>query len=120
MNFLRRIWNVYWLQWNWTAKAISIGVLAVLIILVIVGVRSCGKHEPKFNQKEVTEAQNAVETHNVEKQKEVLAKSDVREEKDVEQINEGDAATKQAIEDAKHKYDGITNDELAAELEKRK
>jgi hypothetical protein len=107
-----------WARVHWRVLAYGV---AALVLLIAVGViyKGCGKHEPKFNQKEVTEAQNAVETHNVEKQKDVLAKSDVREEKDVEQINEGDAATKQAIEDAKHKYDGMTNDELAAELERR-
>jgi preprotein translocase subunit SecF len=108
-----------WARVHWRLLAYGVAAL-VLLIAVVVIYQSCGKKEVKFNQKEVTEAQNAVETHNVEKQKDVLAKSDVREEKDVEQINEGDAATKQAIEDAKHKYNGMTNDELAAELEKRK
>ena len=104
---------------RWLSFAL-IGLVGLIVLLVIVfGYRAC-KREPKLNQREIIDAQDAIETRNVEKQKEVLAESDVREQKAVDEINKGDAETKAAIEDAKKKYDDMTPDELAAELEKRR
>lgn len=95
---------------------------AVAVFVIVIGLWSyCGKRNaPKLNEAEIQKAQQAIEQHNDEKLKEVLAAADAREQGIDANVARSDANTKQAVEDAKKKYSDMNTDELAAELEKRK
>jgi len=98
--------------------------VAVVLVLITGGLvfAFCGssKPVPKLDEQGIQKAKVAIETHNTEQMRETLAESDVR----VEQINgniaNSEVMVKIAVETAKDKYRGLSNDELAAELEKRK
>ena len=78
--------------------------------------RWCGNRKAKLNEQQIQKAQDAVKTRNDEKLKQILAEADTAEENI-------DAGIKQAeinTANAKKKYDHLSSDELAKELENRK
>ncbi len=95
------------------AVLIALGVLAVLV-LVLVAFKSCSP-KPKLDQKEIIQAQQAIETNDRKKMVEVLAASDVREQGIDNSILQAENATEQA----KQSYSDKSNSDLALELEKR-
>jgi hypothetical protein len=102
-----------WVVAHWRIVA---GVVGVVFFLVIFGLvyRSCSK-PPKLDQKAIIEAQQAIAKEDRKVMVEILAESDVREQG----IDNSIKAVEQATEDAKKNYTGLSNDELAAELERR-
>lgn len=113
--FLKRA--AWFIKDHWKIFAIAFGVL----LLVVLFYKACGNKTPaKLNEAEIQKGQQAIEQHNDEKLKEVLAAADAREQGIDANVARSDANVKVAVEEAKKKYDGMTNDELAAELEKRK
>lgn len=104
---------------KWT---LIVAVVLGLILVVGLGLwlKSCFSKPAKLNEAEIQKGQQAIEQHNDEKLKEVLAAADAREQGIDANVARSDANVKVAVEEAKKKYDGMTNDELAAELEKRK
>ena len=114
MNFIIN-WAIgfFWLH----KRVIIVAALSIVLIIAAVLVfRSCRTPEPKLNQKEIIDAQIAVEQHRTEELKGILANSDVR----VQAIDSNIKQAEEAREKAVRNYDGWTVDELAAELEKRK
>src|SRR4051794_11335879 len=114
MFFLKRL---FWaIVDNWKI------VVPIVAVLIIVGflMSYCRKPAPHLNEVEIQKAQVAVQQHNDEKLKEVLASADAREQGIDANVARSDANTKAAVEAAKTKYDNMNTDELAAELEKRK
>ena len=91
-------------------------VLAALVLLVA-GVwlyRACNR-PPKLDERAIQKAQDAIAKRDRDKMLEVLAESDTREA-------EIDSTIKQIEidrEKAKKNYTGLSNDDLAAELERR-
>lgn len=107
--------------WLWLHKrvvGIAAGVL-LLIILIIVGYRSCGKSSPKFDEKEILEARTAIENQDRAKQIEILAKSDAKEAVAEEIITNANAVKINAIYESKKKWSEATDAEIQAELERR-
>jgi geranylgeranyl pyrophosphate synthase len=109
--FLKNIAGFIWLHWRIFAV---IGATALLFLLVMFGVRSCRK-EPKLDQKEIIEAQQAIRENDRKEMIEILAESDVREQG----IDNSIKLAEEATEKAKQNYTGKSNADLAAELERR-
>ena len=94
----------------WKPIAICLGVLIVVIVLF----RAC-RTDPKFNETEIRQAQEAIATQDRKKMIDILAASDVREQA----IDNSIKAAEEATEKSKRNYSGLSNDQLAAELERR-
>lgn len=119
MNWIKNLWDIWYVQWALPAKLVSLGILAVLIIAVVLGVRSCGK-APKLNEAEIQKGEQAVKERNDKELREILVNSDVREAQIEANVSNAKAETINAIAEAKEKYANMNTDELAAELERRK
>lgn len=102
-----------WIVAHWRLVA---GVVAVLFLVIVFGLvyRSCNK-PPKLDQKEIIEAQQAIEKNDRKVMVEILTNSTVREQG----IDNSIKAAEEATEKAKRDYSQLSNDELAAELERR-
>jgi ABC-type protease/lipase transport system fused ATPase/permease subunit len=86
----------------------------VLVLLLVFAYKGC-KSEPKLNQKEIIEAQQAIEKQERQKMIEILAESEAREQG----IDNSIKAAEQATEAAKQNYTSKSNQELADELNRR-
>jgi len=99
-------------------KWMSIGVIVLLlVVLVTLGLflRSCLNRKPKLDEQAIQKAQNAIAENDRKQMLEVLAESDTKEA-------EIDSTIKQIEMDreaAKKSYADKSNEELAAELERR-
>lgn len=100
-------------------KAVLLAVMILVVVSVIVlglWLRSCFHKEPKLDEKQIQKAEQAVKERNDEQLKEILAESDTR----IENIDTGIKQAEENTRNAKKNYDGMTVDELAAEIERRK
>lgn len=102
-----------WLVAHWRLVAGAVGVLLLLLLFGLV-YRACNR-PPKLDQKEIIEAQQAIQKNDRKVMVEILAESDVREQA----IDNSIKAAEQATENAKKNYSQLSNDELAKELERR-
>lgn len=102
-----------WIVAHWRLVAVAAGV-CILGILCIFVLRACNK-PPKLDQKEIIEAQQAIAKEDRKEMIEILTNSDVREQAIESNIKQAEEATRQA----KQNYSGKSNEELAAELERR-
>lgn len=87
----------------------------IFVIALAVSMYSCLKPQPKLDQKEIIEAQQAIETGDRKKAIEILTNSTVREQG----IDNSIKLAEEATEKAKREYGQLSNDEIAAELERR-
>ncbi len=102
-----------WIVAHWRIVAV-IGATALLLLVVMIGVRSCRK-QPKLDQQEIIKAQQAIEKEDRKTMVEILTNSDVREQAIDSNIKQAEEATAKA----KQNYTDKTNAELSAELERR-
>lgn len=109
---------VGWLAAHWRWIVYPLAVIAI-IALGMCGYRAW-KPQPKLNEKEIQAGEQAVKERNDKELKEILATADAREAEIDANVSNAEAQTEKAKEEAKKKYEGMTVDELAAELEKRK
>lgn len=102
-----------WVVLHWR---LVLGIFGVIALVIVVGLvfRSCNK-PPKLDQKEIIEAQQAIEKNDRKVMVEILSNSDVREQG----IDNSIKAAENATAEAKQNYQGKTNQELADELERR-
>lgn len=116
--FLANVWGYIVAHWRWFLY----GFLAIaLLLLVVFAYRGCsGRSKAKLDEKAIQEGENAVKERNDAKLKEILANADAREEVIAGNVANAERETEKAKAEAKKKYDAMTTDELAAELEKRK
>lgn len=98
---------------KWRVIAVIIGLFVVIFGTAVLWKR-CNP-PPKINEKDILKAQNAIATGDRERQIEVLAESDTAEDA----IDSNIKAVENAREAAKKNYAGKSNEEIAAELEKR-
>lgn len=91
-------------------------IVPAVVLIVVVGFvyRACNR-PPKLDEKAIAEAQKAIAKQDREEMVKILAESDTKEA----EIDSNIKAIEQAREDAKKNYTGLSNDELAAELERR-
>src|SRR4051812_44641331 len=113
MFFLKRA--AYFVYDHWRIFAIGLAVLIIVGFLM----SYCRKAAPHLNEVEIQKAQVAVQQHNDEKLKEVLAAADAREQGIDANVARSDANTKAAVEAAKTKYDNMNAADLQAEYERR-
>ena len=102
-----------WIAAHWRLVA---GAVAVVFLVIVFGLifRSCNK-PPKLDQKEIQKAQQAIQEQDRKVMVEILTNSTVREQAIDSNIKQAEEAT----EAAKRDYSKLSNDELAAELERR-
>jgi hypothetical protein len=109
---LKRIW--WFCRDNWKIVVPAV----VLLVLVVFIYKACSK-PAKLNEKEIQAGQQAIEQHNDERLKEVLASADAREQGIDANVARSEANTKAAVEEAKKKYDEMDRDALQAEFDRR-
>src|SRR5690348_5299871 len=78
MSLIKSALNIWWLQWTWPLKLASVLGFALIVLIIFIGIRGCGKPAPKFNQQEIQKAQQAIADNDRRTQVEILANSDGR------------------------------------------
>ena len=111
-------WLVVQIKAHWQIAAAAAGLLLVLILVLVIA--KCSKTPPKFTPIETVEADKAIEAKNRAAMVEVLVKSDAREAAAVETIVNAGAATINASKESREKWNNASDDEIRAELERRK
>lgn len=102
-----------WIAAHW--RLVAGAVAAVILVIGIAFVfRACNK-PPTLDQKEIQKAQEAIAKEDRKQMIEILTNSKVQEQGIDNSIKQAEEAT----EKAKREYSQLSNDELAAELEKR-
>lgn len=126
MAFIKRFLNVWYYQWAFPAKMVSIAVLVLLLMIVVLGIKSCGKKETHIDQASVekinsnNKAEREAElTRTIEKNQDVITTVDGRttiaETNVVERdrlIDEKVKSADQAIQAAKQQGRDVTSEEL--------
>ncbi len=100
-----------------------VGIIAALVVVLALGLwaKSCwSAHKAKLNEKQIEAAKIAIEQHNDEKLKEVFAQADAKQAVIDGTVANSEATVKAIEAESKKKYDAMSTDELAAELESRK
>jgi len=102
---------------KWRLLAVILGGILLMIVLFAVGSRiyRVFNPPPKLNEKQIAVAQKAIEVEDRKQMIEVLAESDTAEHN----IDSNIKLAEQATEDAKKSYADKSNQELAAELNRR-
>lgn len=90
-------------------------VAGLVVLFLVIQIRSCFNKPPKLDLKEIQKAQQAIREQDRKEMVEILAESDVREAGITNSIK----AAEEATEKSKRNYNQLSNDELAAELERR-
>jgi len=106
-------WDISKVQKRLLLGLMVIGFLAVCIIGGLI-FKACHK-APKLDEKAIQKAQQAIAKQDREAMLQVLAESDTKEA----QVDSNIKLAEQATKDAKKNYLGLSNDDLAAELERR-
>lgn len=110
-TFLMILKKIVWFcKDNWK---VVLPIFAVLIIAVFV-YRACNK-PPKLDEEAIRKAQAAIAKEDRKEMIEILAASDVKEQG----VDDSIKAIENATEQSKKNYTGLTNDQLAEELNKR-
>ena len=102
---------------NWrVVLPVAVGAAILLWLLIHYG---CQKPAPKLNNEEILKSQQAIAVQDRQTQIAILANSDVREQQIDANVAAGRNATVNAIADSKAEWSQKSNEELAAELERR-
>lgn len=102
-----------WVVW------IVIAIIGVIVLIIAFSLKSCFTRTPKLDQQQIQKAQKAIETQDRKEMIEVLAQSDAQEKAADVSVIEANAVTQNAIQESKKKWSDASNDEMAAELERR-
>ena len=109
----------FWFLWD--NPRIVVVVLALALLLIVgLQMKGCFKRTPKLNEAEIRTAQQAIADQDRSKMIEVLTASEVREKNIDANVANAKADTLNAIHESKIKYNDMTNEELAREIEARK
>lgn len=100
---------------NWK---IVLAVLAVLTITIVV-YRACRPGPPKLDERAIQKAQQAIAENDRKAMTEVLVESEVAEKAIDQNLANAENEKLKALAEARQKAAGMTNEELAAELERR-
>lgn len=103
---------------NWR---LILSLLAVAIVLGFIGfgLSKCGGGA-KLDEKQIQQAQRAIEINDRKEMTEILAQSDLAEKQINANLANAENEKLKALSESRKKYDGLSNDDLARELEKRK
>jgi Na+/H+ antiporter NhaB len=103
---------------HWRAVLIVIVVLAAAITGVCVYKRVFNR-PPKLNQKEIVQAQQAIEKQDREQMRQILVESEVREAMIDANVATATGDTVNAIHESKKKWADASVEDMQAELERR-
>lgn len=107
-------WDISKVQ-RWVSVAFLIVMIAVVLVPVMLVYKACNK-PPKLDEKQIQKAEQAIKNRNDIELKQILAESDTQSRNIDAGIKQAEENTRQAVKN----YDGMTTDELAAEIERRK
>lgn len=97
------------------ASLVLIGIVLIVIAIPSIFIfRACNR-PPKLDEKQIQKVQKAIAAEDRKEMIKILAESDVREAG----IDDSIKAVEQATEDATKNYNGKSNEDLAAELNRR-
>lgn len=99
---------------NWKVVLPIIGALVLIVFLF----KACNR-PPKLDEKAIQKAQQAIATQDREAMTKVLTEIEVKEKQIDANAADAQAQTFTAIQNAKQKAAGLSNEQLAAELEKK-
>ena len=109
------------LGWIYAHKGTAL--IAVLSLLVLIfGVltfRGCGKKPVQLNEVEIQKAQQAIAANDRKQMINVLAESNARQAATDQTVDNAKAAANDAATQARKDAEQMSNEELAAELERR-
>jgi len=101
------------------ARWLFIGLLLVVLIAAGLFLRSCFSRKPKLDEKAIQTAQQAIADQDRKTMVEVLANSDVAEKQIDANLANAKTETVNAIHEARKNAEQLSNEELAAELNRR-
>lgn len=90
----------------------------VLIILAVFFLRWWNR-PPRLDEKAIAAAQQAIQKQDREEMQKVLTEIEVQEKQIDANVQDAQVQTEQAVKEAKDKASKMSNEELAAELERR-
>lgn len=113
--------NFFWNVMTLKAKVVAIGLFLLLILVAVGGYKACKwlNPPPKLDEKAIQKAQDAITKKDREAMKQILVESDVAEKKIDANVANASADTVTAYAEARKKANEMSNEELAAELERR-
>lgn len=104
---------------NWKRIAyITLGVI-VLFLFTIGVMRSC-RPGPKLDEISIQKAQQAIKAEDRKQMIEILTESDLAEKQINANLANADNEKLKTLSESRAKYNELSNDDLAAELERRK
>ena len=104
---------------NRLARWVFIVLLVAILIAVGLFLRSCFGRKPKLDEQSIQKAQKAIAENDRKVMIEVLTNSDVAEKNIDANLANSKAVTVNAVQDARSNAERLSNEELAAELERR-
>lgn len=115
------LWILNIFGWCAAHVRVVLTVAAIIVLLIVVSMiyKACNK-PPHLDEKAIQKAEQAVKERNDAALKEILAESDVKEAQIDANVANASLQTVKAVDEAKKKYQEMTTDELAAEIERRK
>jgi len=114
--FLKRVG--YFVVDNWRVVVTALAILLVLIATVMT-YQSCQRRSARLNQQEIIDLQKGIAENDRKVLEKILVDSDVREKQIDSNVANAKVETMNAIAEAKKKAASMSNEELAAELERR-
>lgn len=106
-----------WITAHWRIVLYIIGGVVLVIAFSMVW-KSCNR-PPKLDEKAIQKAQDAIATKDRAAMVEVLATSELIEKRIDANLANAETVKLNTLADARKKANAMTNDELAAELERR-
>jgi len=93
--------------------------IAVVVLILGLWLRSCFHKAPSLNQEEITKAQQAIAANDRKVMVDILANSNARQAATDQTVSNAKAAANDAATQARKDAANMSNEELAAELERR-
>ena len=93
--------------------------IAVVVLVLGLWLRSCFHKAPSLNQEEITKAQQAIAANDRKVMVDILANSNARQAETDQTVSNAKAAANDAATQARKDAANMSNEELAAELERR-
>jgi hypothetical protein len=112
---IANIWGYLWAH----KRVVGIVILALTVTLTGFCVYK-RVTRPKLDEKAIQRAENAIAERNTAELKEILAESDVKQEVIAGNVANAEKETERVKEESKKKYNEMSLEDLAAELERRK
>jgi len=93
--------------------------LGLAVLIFSLWLRSCFHKQPTLNQEEITKAQQAIAANDRKVMVDILANSNARQAATDQTVDNAKAAANDAATQARKDAANMSNEELAAELERR-